>query len=145
MTNARRWPITLVWLHALLFAAIALASYAAPEIAFGDAAWLPLARLAALLFAAALSAVAVLLVGAALSGNARQVGVALTVALLLDAQAPYLLFSLPASLEYLDRAVGLRWWLLPQTFLILVAVTTYTVVSMWRRRRRLPAVASAAA
>jgi hypothetical protein len=132
--RASRWTIALVWAHAALFAAIAVASYASPETAFGDAAWLPLARLAVLSFAGTLSAVVVTLVSAALSGTARQVGVALGAAMVLDAHAPYLLLSIPASIEYLDRAQGIRWWVLPQTFLSLFAVTTYTLVSMWRTR-----------
>ena len=134
--RASRWASALVWVHAATFTAIALPSYISPEVVFGDAAWLPLARLAVLSFAAAMSGVVVMLVSAALSQSARHVGAALVAALVVDAQAPYLLFSLPASIEYFDRALGLRWWVLPLMFLLLVAVTTYSLISTWRARLR---------
>jgi hypothetical protein len=134
--RAGRWPTTIVWVHAVVFASVALPVAVSPEIPFGDAAWLPLARLASKSFAASLFALVIMLVSAAVSRTARQVGAALAAVCVLDAQAPYLLFSLPASLEYLDRALGIRWWVMPQTFLILFAVTTCALVSMWRRRWR---------
>jgi hypothetical protein len=136
MKRASRWAITLVWLHAVLLAAIAVGCYVAPETVFGDAAWLPLARLGVLLFAAALSMSAIMLANAAASADLRHVGAALMAALVFDVQAPFLLFSLPAWLEYLDRELGVRWWVVPQAFLILIGVSVYTVLSLRRTSRQ---------
>ncbi len=126
---AGRSAIALVWLHAALFAAVAAACYASPETVFGAAAWLPLARLAVLLLAAAMATAAVLFVGGASSASRAQIGAALLAALAFDVQAPVLMFARPASLEYLERELAVRWWAVPQVFLLLVAVTTFTVVS----------------
>jgi hypothetical protein len=134
-----RFAIAVVWLHAALFAAMAAACYVTPETVFGDAAWLPLARLAVLLFAAALATAAILFVSAAYSASPRQVGAALLAALLFDVQAPVLLFSLPASLEYFDRELGVIWWAVPQGFLLLIGASAYTAMSLRSAKRQAPA------
>jgi hypothetical protein len=133
-TRASRWAITVVWAHAVLFAAMAAACYISPETVFGDSAWLPLARLAVLLLAAALSTAAVMLASAAHSADQRQVSTALLAALLFDVQAPVLLLALPAWLEYSDRVLDVRWWIVPQFFLILIGVSVYTVLRLRRAR-----------
>jgi len=66
----------LLAVHAFLFGAIALVCYAAPEVVFGPAAWLQLPRLAVLLLAAALAALAIVLIGSARSGTPQQVWLA---------------------------------------------------------------------
>jgi len=128
-----RFALTLTWLHVVLFAAFATANYIAPEIPFGDAAWLPLARLAVLLLAAALLAIALMLVSAALSGTRRQVRAALLAALVIDVQVPALLLAHPASVEYWHRDLGIRWLAIPNLFLILVGISVYAVLALGRR------------
>ena len=121
--RARGWATSLAWLHAGLFSAIALACYVSPETVFGDSAWLPLARLAVLLFAAALTASAIVLAGSAWSGSARQLRLALLSALVLDVQAPILMLSQPASLEYLEADLGVSWFAVPLLFVVIVGLT----------------------
>ena len=113
----------LAWGHAGLFGAIALACYLSPETVFGSAAWLPLARLAVLLFAAALMASAIALVGSARSGSLKQIRLALIAAITIDAQVPILAFSQPASLEYLEHDLGIPWFIVPLLFVLIVGVT----------------------
>jgi len=93
----------LAWGHAVLFGAIALACYFSPETVFGSSAWLPLARLAIFLFAAALMASAITLVGSARSGSLKQIRLALLAAMTIDAQVPIPAFSASQS-----RALGAR-------------------------------------
>jgi hypothetical protein len=133
--RAGRWATALVWLHVALFGAIAIACYRSPETVFGETAWLPLARLAVFLFAAALLAFAVVAIGATRSGTPQLVGAALLAALIFDAQVPILMFSQPASFDHVERAFGLTWYLIPQVFLIFAVVTVYTAFSLWRRTR----------
>jgi hypothetical protein len=133
--HAGRWATALVWLHVALFGAIAIACYWSPETVFGETAWLPLARLAAFLFAAALLAFAIVATSATRSGTPRLVGAALLAVLVFDAQVPILMFSQPASFDHVERAFGLTWWLIPQVFLFLAVVTVYTTFSLWRRTR----------
>lgn len=128
-----RLVMTLTWLHAGIFAAIAAACYVAPETAFGEAAWLPLARLAVLLLGAALLAVVVLLAGAALGGNPRQIRQALLAALIIDVQVPVLLLAQPASVEYWHRDLGIQWFAIPSAFLLLVGVCAYAVLALGRK------------
>jgi hypothetical protein len=128
-----RLAMTLTWLHALLYVTIAAACYVAPEVPFGDAAWLPLARLAVLMLAAVLVALAVVLIGATLSANTRQVRTALFAALVIDVQVPVLLLAHPASVEYWHRDLGIRWLMIPNVFLILIGVCAYTVLALGRR------------
>jgi hypothetical protein len=123
----------LVWVHVFVFAAIAGACYLAPEIPFGDSAWLPLARFAAFLLAAALSGLVTMLIGAALSGSKRAVAPALLVALVFDAQVPIIAFSQPASLEYLHTGLGIAWFVVPVVFLTLTGVTVYFLLRHTRR------------
>jgi hypothetical protein len=130
----------LAWIHAGLFGGIGLACYLSPETLFGDAAWLPLPRLAVLLFAAALVSAAVVLVGSAWSGSGRQTRLALLAALALDVQVPVLMFSQPASLEHLQSGLGFPWFLVPLTFLVMVGLTVPCVLSP----RRIPAPREAA-
>jgi hypothetical protein len=130
--RASRWATKLAWVHALLFGAIALGCYLSPETAFGDSAWLPLARLAVRLFAAVLTALVIVLVGSARSGNVQHVKLALLAALALDVQVPIFVVSLPASVEYLDSKVGIPWFAVPLTFLILVGTTVHCF--LWLRR-----------
>lgn len=127
-----RLAVALTWLHAVLFGVIAVACYVAPEVWFGDAAWLPLARLAMVLFAAALVALTIVFAGVAASGSARQVSLALLAAAVFDAQVPFWMFSLPASLEYLDRNLGIPWWVIPLSFQMAVGATLYIVLGMRR-------------
>lgn len=121
--RASQWATKLAWVHAIVFGAIALACYLSPETAFGETAWLPLARMAVLLFAAALTALAIVLVGSARAGDLRHVKLALLAALVLDVQIPILVASLPASVEYLHSHVGIPWFVVPLTFLIMIGVT----------------------
>ena len=125
---------TLLFAHALLFGLIALACYLSPETAFGDSAWLPLPlpRLAVLLLGAALTTVVIVLLGSALSGNLPQMTLALLAALALDVQVPILAFSQPASIEYLHSELGIPWFVVPLTFLIMVGVTVHAYL---RHRR----------
>jgi hypothetical protein len=117
------WARNLAWGHAGLFGAIALACYASPETMFGTSAYLPLPRLAVLLFAAALMTTAILLIGSAKSGSAPQIRLALLAAVILDAQVPILAFSQPASLEHLEQGLGIPWFIVPTLFLVIVSFT----------------------
>ena len=117
------WARNLAWGHAGLFGAIALACYASPETMFGTSAYLPLPRLAVLLFAAALTATAILLIGSAKSDSAPQIRLALLAAVVLDAQVPILAFSQPASLEHLEQGLGIPWFIVPTLFLVIVSLT----------------------
>jgi hypothetical protein len=117
------WARNLAWGHAGLFGAIALACYASPETMFGTSAYLPLPRLAVLLFAAALTATAILLIGSAKSGSEPQIRLALLAAVVLDAQVPILAFSQPASLEHLEQGLGTPWFVVPTLFLVIVSLT----------------------
>ena len=133
MTDERTtsgWGPTLAWVHALLFLAAAASCYLAPQAVFGDAAWQPLARLAVGLLAATLVALAVVLIGAARSGASRTVRLALLAALLVDVQVPVLLSLHPASLEYLERDVGVPWFSASLACIVLVAVTVMGVSSL---------------
>jgi hypothetical protein len=121
--RAGRWPTNLAWAHAGLFGAIALGCYLSPETMFGDSVWLPLPRLAVLLFGAALTATVIVLIGSARSGSARQTRLALLAALVLDAQVPILAFSQPASLEYLETGLGIPWFVVPLAFVLIVGAT----------------------
>jgi hypothetical protein len=111
------------WGHAALFGAMALACYVSPETVFGTSAWLPLPRLAVLLFAAALIACAIVLAGSARAGSSRQIRLALLAAVVLDAQVPVLAFSQPASLEHLEHDLGIPWFIVPALFAVIVAFT----------------------
>jgi hypothetical protein len=86
--GAHQRAVALLTVHGFMFGAIALVCYAAPEIVFGNAAWLQLPRLAVLLLAAALVALTSVLIGAARSGTSQQVRLALLAALVLDLQVP---------------------------------------------------------
>ena len=123
--SSSRKARVLLWVHAVLFGLIALACYLSPETGFGAAAWLPLARLAVLLLAAALTATTVVLIGTARSGSPQQVRLVLLASLIIDAQVPILMFSQPASLEYMQAEVGLPWFLFPLLFLILFGVSVH--------------------
>jgi hypothetical protein len=126
----------LAWVHAVLFGAIASACYLSPETVFGDSAWLPLPRLAVLVFAAALVAVVVVLVGSARSGSPGALELALFAALALDAQLPIAIFSQTAALERLDVDLGITWFVVPLVFVVLVAVTVYCLLRL--RRKSVP-------
>jgi hypothetical protein len=128
--HARRQAVNLAWAHAVVFGVIALACYISPEATFGDAAWLPLARLAVLLFAAALVSAVIVLIGSAWSGTLSQIWLALLAALALDVQIPIFLFSQPASMEYLDSELGIPWFVVPLFFFVIVGVTIYFFLRM---------------
>jgi hypothetical protein len=128
----QRRATALLTVHAVLFGAIALACYAAPEIVFGNAAWLQLPRLAVLLLAAALVALAIVLIGAARSGTSQQVWLALLAALVLDLQVPIMILSQPASVEHFEADLGIPWFIVPLVFLALIGVTVHCLM---RRRR----------
>lgn len=119
-----------VWTHAVVFGVVALACYASPETVFSGSAWLPLARLAVLVFAAALVALVVVLIGAARSKSLRELKVALLAALALDAQVPIMMFSQTASLEYFDADLGIPWFLVPLTFLVMVGATVHCFLKL---------------
>jgi hypothetical protein len=123
--HVRRQAVNLAWAHAVVFSVIALACYVSPETVFGEAAWLPLARLAVLLFAAALVSAAIVLIGSAWSGTLRQISLALLAGLVLDVQIPILLFSQPASMEYLHSELGIPWFVVPSSFFVIVGVTVH--------------------
>lgn len=130
--GAHRRAATLLTVHAFLFGAIAVACYAAPEVVFGDAAWLQLPRLAVLLLAAALIAFTIVLIGSARSGNSRQIWLALLAALVLDLQVPIMILSQPASVEHFEADLGIPWFIVPLVFLVMIGVTTHCFL---RRRR----------
>lgn len=127
-----RGAIRLLWVHAGLFAVIAVASYVSPQTVFGESAWLPLSRLAVLLFAAVLLTMAVIMGGNALLDSPRQVRLAVFAALAIDVQVPILMFSQPASLEYLESGLGIPWFLVPLTFLVMVGLTVRCLLGMRR-------------
>lgn len=129
-----RWATNLSWGHAVLFAAIAFACYLSPETVFGSSAWLPMPRLAVLLFAAALTASAIVLIGSARSGSARQTRLALLAALALDAQVPILALSQPASVEYFESGLGIPWFVVPLGFIVIVALTAPVTLASSRAR-----------
>jgi hypothetical protein len=133
-TDARgnRWATRLARIHAGVLGSISLACYLSPETVFGDAAWLPLPRLAALLLAAALLSLALVLVGSARSGTARQLRVALGAALAFDAQLPYLAFTQPAVLEHLESSLGIPWFVVPSTFIFLTGLTVHGLLYLRR-------------
>jgi hypothetical protein len=130
--GAHRRAATLVTVHAYLFGAIAVACYAAPEVVFGNAAWLQLPRLAVLLLAAALVALTIVLIGAVRSGTPQQVWLALLAALVLDLQVPIMILSQPASVEHFEADLGIPWFIVPLVFLALIGVTVHCLM---RRRR----------
>ncbi len=132
--RASRWATNLSWGHAGLFAAIALACYLSPETVFGSSAWLPMPRLAVLLFAAALTASAVVLIGSARSGSARQTRLALLAALALDAQVPVLALSQPASVEYFESGLGIPWFVVPLAFIVIAGLTAPVTLASARAR-----------
>jgi hypothetical protein len=135
--RAGRWPIVVVWLHALTFGMLAGACYLSPETPFGDAAWLPLPRLAVLLLAAALAAMAVALAWTAWSASPQPIGVLLLAVLTFDAQAPVFLFSQPAALEYFERAFGAPPLLAPLFFLVMTATAMHAALSTRRKASRM--------
>jgi hypothetical protein len=132
--RAGAFGIALTRLHAVAFLAIASVCLIAPEVTFGDAGWLQLPRLAIQSFAAALLSLSLVMIGAAHSGNAREISRALLAALLFDAQAPLLLMSQPGALEYMDRELGVFWGTLPLSFAIAVGVTLYTLLRLRSQR-----------
>jgi hypothetical protein len=75
------------------------------------------------LFAAALMAGAITLVGSARSGSLKQIRLALLAAMTIDAQVPILAFSQPASLEHLEHNLGIPWFIVPLLFVLIVGVT----------------------
>jgi len=131
--NAGSTAVQLLWVHVLVLGVIAAACYIAPEMPFGESAWLPLARFAALLLAAALAALVILLIGSALSRRRSRVALALLAALAFDVQVPILAFSQPASLEYLHTGLGIPWFVVPLVFLTLVGLTVHCLLRLNRR------------
>jgi hypothetical protein len=109
----------------VLFGALAFACYVSPETVFGEGAYLPLPRLAVLAFAAVLAALVLVLIGSARSGTGRELKVALLAALVLDGQAPILMFSQTASLEHLEADLGIPWFVVPLLFVVLVGTTVH--------------------
>ena len=130
--RAERRARLLAWAHGLLFGVIALTCYISPETAFGDPAWIPLARLAVLLFAAALMATAIVLIGSARSGRLPQIKLALVAAVFIDAQIPILIFSQPGSLDYVDADLGIPWFVIPLSFIVIVGITVHCFVQLPR-------------
>lgn len=120
----------LTWVHAVLFGAIAISCYLSPETVFGDGVWLPLPRLAALAFAAALLAVALVLVGSARSGSRRALQLALLAALALDVQLPIAMLAQTASLEHFEADLGIPWFVVPLVFVVLTGVTVYGLLRL---------------
>ena len=126
----------LAWAHALVFGALAFVCYVSPETAFGDGAYLPLPRLAVLAFAAVLVALVLVLIVSARSGTVRELKVALLAALVLDAQAPILMLSQTASLEYLEANLGIPWFVVPLLFVVLAGTTVHCLSRL--RRETVP-------
>jgi hypothetical protein len=120
----------LAWVHALLFGALAAACYVSPETVFGDSAWLPLPRLAVLMFAAALTALALVLIGSARSGSLRELKLALLAALVFDAQLPIAMFAQTASLEHVEANLGIPWFVVPLVFVVLTGVTVHRLLRL---------------
>jgi hypothetical protein len=127
---------TLVWAHAVLFGLIALVCYLSPETAIGDSGWLPLARLAVLMFGAALSALVILLVGSVRSGEPRQIKRALLAALVFDLQFPIFIGSQPAWFDYQEADVGMPPFLVWIVFVGLVGVTVYGLRTLQQPERQ---------
>jgi hypothetical protein len=125
-----RHATNLAWVHAALFGALAAACYVSPETVFGDSAWLPLPRLAVLVFAAALTAVTLVLIGSARSGSARELKGALLAALVLDAQLPIAIFAQTASLEHYEAGLGIPWFAVPLVFVVLTGVTVHRLLRL---------------
>ena len=121
--RASRWATTVTWVHAGLFGAIALACYSSPETVFGTSAWLQMPRLAVQLFAAALAACTMVLIGSARAGSRSQVRLALLAAVVIDAQVAILAFSHPAALEHFKHGLGIPWFLVPVLFVVIVGLT----------------------
>jgi hypothetical protein len=130
--RARLHAARLAWAHALVFGALALVCYVSPETAFGDGAYLPLPRLSVLAFAAVLAALVLVLIASARSGTGRELKVALLAALVLDAQAPILMFSQTASLEYLEDNLGIPWFVVPLLFVVLAGATMHCLSRLRR-------------
>ena len=122
--RASRWATTLTWVHAGLFGAIALACYSSPETVFGTSAWMQMPRVAVQLFAAALAACTIVLIGSARAGSRPQVRLALLAAVVIDVQVPILAFSHPAALEHFEHGLGIPWFLVPVLFVVIVGLTT---------------------
>jgi hypothetical protein len=120
---ASPWTTTLAWTHAVLFGAIALACYASPETVFGTSAWLQMPRFAVQLFAAALAAFTILLIGSARAGSPAQLRLALLAAVVIDVQVPILSFSQPAALEHFESGLGIPWFIVPLLFAVMVGLT----------------------
>jgi hypothetical protein len=134
--RTHRHATNLAWAHAVVFGAIAVSCYLSPETVFGDGAWLPLPRLAVLAFAAALVAVVVVLVGSARSGSPSALKLALLAALALDVQLPIAIFSQTAALEHLELDLGIPWFVVPLTFVVLVGATAHCLLRL--RREAVP-------
>lgn len=134
---ARLHAARVAWAHAVLFGALALGCYVSPETVFGDGAYLPLPRLAVLAFAAVLAALTLVLIAGARSGTARELKVALLAALVLDAQAPILMFSQTASLEFLEADLGIPWFVVPLLFVVLAGATVHCSLRLRRETVRL--------
>jgi hypothetical protein len=129
-----RLASVLVWGHGVLYASAAVVCYLAPRAVFGDTAWLPLAGLAVGLFAAALLALAVLMMGCARIGTIRHIRLALLAALILDIQVPILMGLFPASLEHFQVSLGMPWFLVPVAFIVIAGATVYCTSSMPAQR-----------
>lgn len=129
---ARLHAARLAWAHALVFGALALVCYVSPQTAFGDGAYLPLPRLAVLAFAAVLVALVLVLIASARSCTARELKVALLAALVLDAQAPILMFSQTASLEFVEADLGIPWFVVPLVFVVLSGTTVHCLARLRR-------------
>jgi hypothetical protein len=91
-----------------------------------------------LLFAAALTTTALMLAVSALSGSLSQIRTALLATLLLDVQAPVLIFSQPAALDYLEADLGIPWFAVPLTFIVLVGLTTHCFLRLRSRVAQAP-------
>lgn len=140
--RTHRHATNLAWVHAVLFGAIAISCYLSPETVFGDGAVLPLPRLAALAFAAALVAVAFVLVGSARSGSASALKPALLAALALDVQLPIAIFAQTAALEHFESDIGVPWFVVPLVFVVLAGATVHC--SLQLRRKAVPVMSEIA-
>ena len=127
------WAAALAWLHAAIFLAVAALCYLAPEALFGDAAWLQMTRLAVGLLAAALVSLSVVLIGTVRSGSHLPLRLALWATLVFDVQAPILLSLHPVVFEYVERDLGIPWFL---PSLALVALVSVTVLGLSTLRQR---------
>jgi hypothetical protein len=81
-------------------------------------------------FAAALVAVALVLVGSARSGSRSAPQLALLAALALDVQLPIAMFAQTAALEHLEFDIGIPWFVVPLVLAVLAGATVHCLLQL---------------